>query len=78
MAESSGSKSAANGVGMEVNFTRVFDAPRELVFKAWTDPKHVAQWWGPIGLRIRAANWTCGPAALYGLICADPMARCIR
>jgi PhnB protein len=29
--------------------TRVFDAPRELVFKAWIDPKHVAQWWGPHG-----------------------------
>ncbi len=29
--------------------TRVFDAPRDLVFKAWTDPKHVAQWWGPNG-----------------------------
>src|SRR5712664_3777626 len=29
--------------------TRVFDAPRELVFKAWTDPKQVAQWWGPHG-----------------------------
>ncbi len=29
--------------------TRVFDAPRSLVFKAWTDPKHVAQWWGPHG-----------------------------
>jgi len=33
----------------EFVFTRVFDAPRELVFKAWTDPKHVAQWWGPHG-----------------------------
>jgi uncharacterized protein YndB with AHSA1/START domain len=30
-------------------FTRVFDAPRSLVFKVWTDPKHVAQWWGPHG-----------------------------
>jgi uncharacterized protein YndB with AHSA1/START domain len=29
--------------------TRVFDAPRELVFKAWTDPKHLAQWFGPHG-----------------------------
>ena len=29
--------------------TRIFDAPRELVFKAWTDPKHIAQWWGPKG-----------------------------
>ena len=29
--------------------TRVFDAPRELVWKAWTDPKYVMQWWGPQG-----------------------------
>ena len=27
--------------------TRVFDAPVELVWKAWTDPKHVIRWWGP-------------------------------
>ena len=26
---------------------RVFDAPRDLVFRAWTDPKMVARWWGP-------------------------------
>src|ERR1700710_1907653 len=29
--------------------TRVFDAPRELVWKAWTDPKYVMRWWGPKG-----------------------------
>ena len=29
--------------------TRVFDAPRELVWKAWTDPKYIMQWWGPKG-----------------------------
>jgi uncharacterized protein YndB with AHSA1/START domain len=29
--------------------TRVLDAPRELVFSMWTDPKHLAQWWGPNG-----------------------------
>jgi uncharacterized protein YndB with AHSA1/START domain len=33
----------------ELVLTRVFDAPRELVFNAWTDPKQVAQWWGPRG-----------------------------
>ena len=27
--------------------TRVFDAPRELVWKAWTDPEHFKRWWGP-------------------------------
>jgi len=31
----------------ELVLTRVFDAPRELLFKAWTDPKLVAIWWGP-------------------------------
>lgn len=31
----------------ELVITRILDAPRELVFKAWTDPEHVARWWGP-------------------------------
>ena len=35
--------------GQDLVLTRVFDAPRELVFKVWTDPKHVARWWGPRG-----------------------------
>ncbi len=30
----------------EIVMTRVFDAPRELVFKAYTDPKLIPQWWG--------------------------------
>ena len=33
----------------EVTITRVFDAPRELVFSMWTDAKHLAAWWGPHG-----------------------------
>jgi uncharacterized protein YndB with AHSA1/START domain len=33
----------------EITITRVFDAPRELVFKAWTEPEHVSQWLGPDG-----------------------------
>lgn len=32
-----------------MTITRVFDAPRELVWKAWTDPKCVMMWWGPKG-----------------------------
>jgi uncharacterized protein YndB with AHSA1/START domain len=30
-----------------IEFTRTFDAPRELVFRAHTDPKMIPQWWGP-------------------------------
>lgn len=33
----------------KVVVNRVFDAPRQRVFKAWTDPDHVARWWGPEG-----------------------------
>jgi uncharacterized protein YndB with AHSA1/START domain len=33
----------------ELVFTRVFDAPRELVFEAWTDPTQITNWWGPRG-----------------------------
>jgi uncharacterized protein YndB with AHSA1/START domain len=31
----------------EVTIKRTFDAPRELLWAVWTDPKHVMQWWGP-------------------------------
>jgi uncharacterized protein YndB with AHSA1/START domain len=33
----------------EIEITRVYDAPRELVWRAWTDPEHLVQWWGPHG-----------------------------
>ena len=41
-------KDAVNEIERMV-ITRIFDAPRELVWKAWTDPKYVTQWWGPKG-----------------------------
>jgi uncharacterized protein YndB with AHSA1/START domain len=34
----------------ELTLVRIFDAPRELVWKAWTDSKLLAQWWGPNGV----------------------------
>jgi uncharacterized protein YndB with AHSA1/START domain len=36
-------------VPRELTLTRILDAPRELVFKLWTEPHHLAQWWGPHG-----------------------------
>jgi uncharacterized protein YndB with AHSA1/START domain len=44
------SKSGVSGpIDREILITRVFDAPRELVFAAWTDPELVVKWWGPKG-----------------------------
>jgi uncharacterized protein YndB with AHSA1/START domain len=34
----------------EYEMTRLFDAPRELVFTAYTDPKQIPRWWGPRGV----------------------------
>ena len=33
----------------ELRFTRSYDAPRALLFAAWTDPRHIGNWWGPAG-----------------------------
>jgi uncharacterized protein YndB with AHSA1/START domain len=35
------------GPARELTLTRIFDAPRSLVFQAWTDPVLLAKWWGP-------------------------------
>ena len=43
------SKNAALVGDREIRGTRVFDAPRELVWKAWTEPEHIGKWWGPDG-----------------------------
>lgn len=39
-------------VEREIFITRIFDAPRELVFKAWTDPEHLKRWYAPNGCTI--------------------------
>jgi uncharacterized protein YndB with AHSA1/START domain len=36
----------------EIVMSRVIDAPRDLVFEAWSDPKHLPQWFGPKGFEI--------------------------
>jgi uncharacterized protein YndB with AHSA1/START domain len=42
---------AENASSQEITITRVYDAPRDVVWKAWTDPEQLAQWWG-------ASGWT--------------------
>ena len=41
----------------EIVITRDFAAPRELVFRAWTEPAHLARWWGPKGFTNPVYQW---------------------
>jgi uncharacterized protein YndB with AHSA1/START domain len=52
--------------------TRVFDAPRELVFKAWTDPKHLVQWMGPRGFRSTIEHSDPRPGGRYRIHMRGP------
>ncbi|MCY9692075.1 SRPBCC domain-containing protein [Paenibacillus alginolyticus] len=47
--EKAGNNFNATIEGGELVLTRTFHAPRELVFKTWTEAEHLARWWGPTG-----------------------------
>jgi uncharacterized protein YndB with AHSA1/START domain len=48
-------QSAPSATDREVLITRTFDAPRKLVFQAWTDPEHLKRWHAPQGCTIEFA-----------------------
>ncbi len=52
---------------------RTFDAPRELVFRAWTQPEHLVKWWGPAGLTMLRCDMDLRPGGvfLYGMKTPD-------
>ncbi len=49
----------------ELVATRVFDAPRGLVFKLWTDPEHIGRWWGPRGFTTTTASMDFRPGGAW-------------
>jgi len=49
----------------EFVITRSFDAPRELVWKAWTVPELMAQWWGPKGFKVGTYKLDFRPGGTY-------------
>ncbi len=42
----------------ELTFTRIYEAPRELLFRCMTEPEHLAQFWGPVGMTTPVENIT--------------------
>jgi uncharacterized protein YndB with AHSA1/START domain len=55
--------------------TREFDAPRELVFAAFTDPKHLAQWWGPNGFTTTTISFDMRPGGIWRFVMHGPDGR---
>lgn len=51
--------------GKELVITRVLNAPRELVFKAWSEVEHLKRWWGPKGFEISVAQLDFRPSGFF-------------
>jgi len=55
--------------------TRIFDAPRALVFSAWTEPRHLAQWWGPNGFSTTTDSFDFRPGGVWRFVMHGPDGR---
>lgn len=55
--------------------TREFDAPVSLVFAAFTDPKHLAQWWGPNGFTTTTSHFEFKPGGVWRFVMHGPDGR---
>ncbi len=56
----------------EIVFSRVFDAPRELVWQAMTDPRHVVHWWGPLGFTTTIEEMDVRPGGVWNHVMHGP------
>ena len=72
MAASNANASAAGTADRELVFTRDFRAPRELVFEVWTDPAHLAHWWGPDGFTLTTRDMDVRPGGAWRFIMHGP------
>ena len=55
--------------------TRLLDAPRDLVWSVWTDPKHLSQWWGPDGFRTTTSAFDFKPGGVWRFVMHGPDGR---
>ena len=55
--------------------SREYDAPRDLVFEVWTDPKHISQWWGPDGFTTTTSTFDMRPGGVWRFVLHGPDGR---
>jgi len=63
---------AAASADREIIISRDFDAPRELVWEAWINPEHVAQWWGPRGFSTTIEVMDVRPGGIWKHVMHGP------
>jgi uncharacterized protein YndB with AHSA1/START domain len=56
---------AAGNTAAELVLTRVFAAPRALVFRMWTTPEHAARWWAPKGFTLLSCQLDVRPGGAW-------------
>ncbi len=56
----------------ELLITRIINAPRELVYEVWTNPEHIAQWWGPNGFTNTILAMDVKPGGIFRLVMHGP------
>jgi uncharacterized protein YndB with AHSA1/START domain len=56
----------------EISATRVFDAPRDLVFAMCTDPEHIVKWWGPNGFSTTIQEMDVRPGGVWRHVMHGP------
>ena len=62
----------------ELVITRIFEAPRRLVFKLWTEPEHLARWWGPRGFTLISGRMDVRPGGTWSRSLRSPDGSVIR
>ena len=66
------SDAPASTADREIVISRVFDAPRALVFEAFTDPKHIGEWWGPNGFTTTTSEMDVRPGGAWRYVMHGP------
>ena len=56
---------SAKNKSNEIQITRLYDAPLQMVWDAWTDPEQVAQWWGPRGFTLTTHSKDLRPGGTW-------------
>lgn len=64
--------SSAPASDREFLISRVFDAPRSLVFRSWVEPARMARWWGPEGMKNPVCELDVRPGGAYRIVMRSP------